>query len=130
MCSRASPRDWLEAHKRGIVHRDIKPANILMRKDPKPGQGRGVLVDFGLAGIVDANTRGAGYTDRFAAPEQMRDGISDCRSDVYSLAATIYRCLLYNDVNKRGRYKAKLLPDDCPADVRDLLGALSGQRPG
>ena len=80
-----------------------------------------MLVDFGLAGKVDANTRGAGYTARFAAPEQMRDGISDCRSDVYSLAATIYRCLLYNDVNKRGRYKAKLLPDDCPADVRALL---------
>jgi formylglycine-generating enzyme required for sulfatase activity len=110
-----------EAHRRGIVHRDIKPANILLRKDPQPGQGRGVLVDFGLAGAADAQTRGSGYTALFAAPEQMRHGTSDCRSDVYSLAATIYHCLLYGDAEKRGRFKAKFLPEDCPADVRGLL---------
>ena len=110
-----------EAHKRGIVHRDIKPANILIRKDPQPGQGRGVLVDFGLAGVVDPHSRGAGYTASFAAPEQMRHGESDCRSDVYSLAATIYHCLLYKDANKRGRFKASLLPDEVPADLRDFF---------
>jgi len=110
-----------EAHKRGIVHRDIKPANILIREEPQPGQGRGVLVDFGLAGVVDPNSRGAGYTATFAAPEQMRHGESDCRSDVYSLAATIYHCLLYNDANKRGRFKASLLPVDVLAEVRDLF---------
>ncbi len=109
------------AHQRGIVHRDIKPANILLRKNHEPGQGRGVLVDFGLAGLVDAHSRGAAYTALFAAPEQTRHGTSDCRSDIYSLAATIYHCLLYKDVEKRGRYKAKLLPDDVPADVRALL---------
>ena len=110
-----------EAHKRGIVHRDIKPANILIRKDPQPGQGRGVLVDFGLAGVVDSHSRGAGYTASFAAPEQMRHGESDCRSDVYSLAATIYHCLLYKEADKRGRFKASLLPADVPAEVRDLF---------
>ncbi len=110
-----------EAHKRGIVHRDIKPANILIRKDPQPGQGQGVLVDFGLAGVVDPHSRGAGYTALFAAPEQIRHGESDCRSDVYSLAATIYHCLLYREADKRGRFKASLLPADVPTDMRNLF---------
>jgi formylglycine-generating enzyme required for sulfatase activity len=109
------------AHQRGIVHRDIKPANILLHKSLAPGQGRGVLVDFGLAGLVDTQTRHAAYTALFVAPEQMRHGKSDCRSDVYSLAATIYHCLLYNDGEKRARYKAKLLPDEVAGDVRSLL---------
>src|SRR5260370_42542798 len=88
------------AHARGIIHRDIKPANILLRKNPQAGQGQSVLVDFGLAGLVDPHSRGAGYTALFAAPEQMRHSASDCRSDVYSLAATIYYCLLYSDATK------------------------------
>jgi serine/threonine protein kinase len=96
------------AHKRGIVHRDIKPANILLRKHPEPGQGRAVLADFGVAGLVDSHARGTGYTALFAAEEQMRHGISDCRSDIYSLAATIYHSLLYDDAEKRDRFKARL----------------------
>jgi formylglycine-generating enzyme required for sulfatase activity/serine/threonine protein kinase len=109
------------AHGRGLIHRDIKPANILIRTRPTGNQGMGVLVDFGLAGRVDPHSRGGGYTALFAAPEQMRHGVSDCRSDVYSLAATIYYCLLYHDADKRGRFKAKHLPADIPADVRALL---------
>jgi hypothetical protein len=43
-----------------------------------------VLVDFGLAGLVDTsgNTDKAGYTPLFAAPEQLRRGVADLRSDV------------------------------------------------
>jgi formylglycine-generating enzyme required for sulfatase activity len=82
------------AHARGIVHRDIKPANILLREG-----GGGVLVDFGLAGMVDAasKTGRAGYTPLFAAPEQLRSGQADAKSDVFSLAATLNYALAYND---------------------------------
>jgi formylglycine-generating enzyme required for sulfatase activity len=104
------------AHARGIVHRDIKPANVLLRPD-----GSGVLVDFGLAGLTDSSgkTARAGYTPLFAAPEQLRSGQADTRSDVFSLAATLHYALLYNDAARREPhcFKAALVP----AAVRTLL---------
>ncbi len=126
------------AHTRGIIHRDIKPANLLLRPD-----GSGVLVDFGLAGLVDSsgNTGKAGYTPLFAAPEQLRSGQADARADVFSLAATLYYSLLYNDRARREPhcFKAALVPEavrmllsrsldndpaERPADAAAFLAAL------
>jgi TPR repeat protein len=104
------------AYARGIVHRDIKPANIMLRPD-----GTGVLVDFGLAGLVDASgqTGRAGYTPLFAAPEQLRGGQADARADLYSLAATLYYSLLYDDPARREPHYFKA--GRAPEAVRDLL---------
>ena len=45
--------DAVEAvHGHGILHRDLKPANVIMRSDT----GNPVLLDFGLARDVDAET--------------------------------------------------------------------------
>ena len=83
------------AHKRQVVHRDVKPDNILMLPD-----GRVKLTDFGLAkDYSDDNqdlTRPASGlgTPHFMAPEQFADAKSvDWRSDIYSLAATLYNLL-------------------------------------
>jgi serine/threonine protein kinase len=75
-----------------IIHRDIKPGNIRVT----PG-GQAFLVDFGIAKLYDpalATTMGAkAVTPGFSPPEQYGGGLTDARSDVYSLGATLYTAL-------------------------------------
>jgi len=76
------------AHRAGILHRDIKPANILVTDYDRPA-----LTDFGIAATTSAETQG-GMSVPWAPPESfLSDGRSDPRSDVYSLAATLYTLL-------------------------------------
>jgi serine/threonine protein kinase len=80
------------AHDHGVVHRDVKPSNILLRQD-----GYAYLVDFGLAKAITGGesltTVGAMVgTPEYMAPEQS-NGLSDYRSDIYSLGVILYQML-------------------------------------
>ncbi len=79
-------------HKQGVVHQDIKPANIYMTDNGVP-----VLLDFGVAAADRSNstlhTNQPG-SEGYAAPEQTTDdGIIGPWTDIYGLAATLYRCV-------------------------------------
>ncbi len=84
---------YLHSQPSPIIHRDIKPANIKIRPD-----GRAVLVDFGIAKVYDpylATTIGAkAVTPGYSPPEQYgSSSITDARSDIYALGATLYHLL-------------------------------------
>jgi serine/threonine protein kinase len=97
------------AHAAGILHRDIKPANVLSNDYGWPA-----LTDFGISSAVDddaiqaqtitrddivvENTSGTGQSIGMSVPwsppEMFEDDPEpDPRSDVFSLAATIYTIL-------------------------------------
>jgi len=75
-------------HKEGVVHQDIKPANIYMT-----GAGDPILLDFGVAAADGGQSRKLG-SEGYAAPEQAAtDGNIGPWTDIYGLAATLYRCV-------------------------------------
>lgn len=84
--------EYLHLQKPPVIHRDIKPANI--RITPA---GQVVLVDFGVAklGTGEHTMFGArAVTPGFSPLEQFGgDRPTDERSDIYSLAATLFALL-------------------------------------
>lgn len=78
------------AHGRGVIHCDMKPENILVDE-----AGVAKVVDFGIAETMTRTlgpqqARDVLGTLAYLAPEVLQGSTPDARSDVYSLALTIY----------------------------------------
>lgn len=79
-------------HANGVVHCDVKPANVVITDDGTPK-----LTDFDSAQRTGSNEtispdRPLSYTPDYAAPEVV-NGSPEPRSDVYSLAAMLYKAV-------------------------------------
>ncbi|MEQ1828207.1 MAG: DUF5939 domain-containing protein, partial [Pirellula sp.] len=104
------------AHRSGLIHRDIKPANLLLTERGKRSMERMAIddsvdvatdeplvkvADFGLAKHYESSETMAMTrtgmimgTPLYMSPEQCRGESIGPQSDVYSLGATLYQCLV------------------------------------
>src|SRR5215470_15482706 len=141
------------AEKQGLVHRDLKPANLmLVSPDGETSNNKKLLVkiiDFGLAKAIHTQTDPASLThDRFvgtpafASPEQFEHSALDVRSDIYSLAETLWFALTgktpfagrtLSEIHRA--QKSNVLPIDqlkaahVPSRLRSLLASMLAFEP-
>ena len=83
---------YLHARKPPILHRDVKPGNVKITPE-----GHVFLVDFGLVKEMNGSqltaTGARAMTPGYSPPEQYGSARTDARTDIYSLAATLYAAL-------------------------------------
>ena len=116
--------EYLATRQPPVIHNDIKPGNIIVDEH----SARAVLVDFGTAKTRYLRARGQPSQEKdslygtvgYAAPELYR-GHSVPRSDVYSLAATIYHLLTDDDPRDHPAQYPQL--DTLPSRLADMLRA-------
>src|SRR5436190_14807209 len=80
------------AHKQGVVHRDVKPANVMYEPDSDTVK----VTDFGIARITDSSKTKTGMvfgTPSYMSPEQLQGQKIDGRSDLFSLAVSLYQLI-------------------------------------
>ena len=97
------------AHERGIVHRDLKSSNVMVA-----GDGRAIVLDFGLARRVPGADGGASRettvtqlgalagTLSHMAPEMLLGREGDVRGDIWALGVLLYE-LVTGALPFRGR---------------------------
>src|SRR3954447_1132363 len=101
--------DGLDAiHAAGYVHRDVKPANLLLARS-----GHVYVTDFGIAtrrvtqGGATRTGNWVGTLD-YPAPEQIRGGRVDARTDVYALGGVLNFMLTGRPPYERDSDEAKV----------------------
>ncbi len=123
------------AHGAGVVHRDIKPANVMLEGETSGVPRRVVLMDFGVAKMLEATTHltqsAVIGTMAYIAPEQIQTPMKvDGRADIYSLGVMVYE-MLTGQLPFEGQTPLALLmshlnqPPPDPCRVRPTLSRIT-----
>lgn len=110
------------AHNLGIVHRDVKPENIIITSD----RSTAYLVDFGIAISAEDAKRitKSGFavgTPGYMSPEQQAGEEVDPKSDIYSLAVTMYEALAGKSIPVGDYEELSAVNEAIPPQIDDLI---------
>src|SRR5262249_21151711 len=114
----------MRGKKLGIVHRDVTPGNVLIGTT-----GEVKLADFGVARsaakVAVTQTGVIKGTLAYMSPEQAAGQTVDARSDVFSVGAVLYECLMAKPPYPDGPPKEPpRAPPDISAEVPEALAAI------
>ncbi|HEX9008736.1 MAG TPA: protein kinase [Holophagaceae bacterium] len=115
------------AHRQHIVHRDIKPTNVRVHQDGRRLHAK--VMDFGVAKISNSDMTATGMvmgTVSYMAPEYIRTGKPDPRSDLFAVGVMLYEALsgrkpFAGDTTPTILYKIVNEPPE-PIDTQQLQG--------
>ena len=135
------------AHQRGVVHRDLKSANVAIAPD-----GRVKILDFGLAKRTadagDATATAVSLTEpgmivgtvAYMAPEVLKGGAADARSDLWALGVILFEMLTgrrpFNGASVFELTSAILttamppLPPTVPGGIASIIDSALAKAPG
>ncbi len=111
-----------DLHSHQIIHNDIKPDNILITRSGSHVK----IVDLGLSDNDSYICHGRGFTDDYAAPEQLENGSSDTHTDIWSTGKILseifgggrYSCVIKKCLRKN--------PNRRYSSISDVKNALRG----
>lgn len=102
-------------HQLGYIHADLKPKNILLT-----GGDSVKIIDFGQSCPIGHRKQRIQGTPQYIAPEQVKRGILDQRTDVFNIGASMYWVLT-------GKTYPTVMSDD--ASEISLASSRKVQRP-
>jgi serine/threonine-protein kinase len=114
------------AHRQNVVHRDVKPANLMYHLETDTLK----VTDFGIARLTDSSKTKTGMvlgTPSFMSPEQLAGKKIEGRSDLFSLAVSLYQ-LLSGKLPFVGESMAQLMfkiANEAPTDIRTANPAIA-----
>jgi serine/threonine-protein kinase len=130
------------AHAAGLVHRDVTPANIFLTPNDHV-----YLMDFGLTKrrLKDADETQTGHlmgTPNYVAPERIRGGEVDHRTDIYALGCVTFHAITGRVPFPMEEQEAKLwahmseppplvssVAPDVPSAIDEVVGRAMAKEP-
>jgi eukaryotic-like serine/threonine-protein kinase len=116
------------AHKQNVVHRDVKPANMMYHAETDTLK----LTDFGIARLTDSSKTKTGMvlgTPSYMSPEQLAGKKIEGRSDLFSLAVSLYQ-MLCGKLPFEGESMAQLMFKIASEQPTDILSVNPRVPPG